>query len=436
MLQKRARRCPTKWTRESSSRVPEVETVTCHPEQCWKFATATATATARGGHSRPHFTLPLHLTGRSIHPHICQPNNQLISSRPPSIPVSSFPLTCLSPTLIHLNPLIPHNPLIPPTLFHPSTMSATSSPRSTRSHDRSASRTANTPSLPSKFRIPPTPPRIHRRLRMTIEEDGLLLRPLNDDNGSDDQGVLIEWGLKKAIRTSNVDSLTTDRLENATPTKKTINSAAASIVIGGILGRSHLWETSYLLFFLPPPDVPPNKLFPSTQERQFPEELPSVTPLGSAEDELRRFYVASSGEEASPAIRRERAESSATVKQGYAGLYRRDTISGPGKNGDPNPQDGSQGEFHTLKNVYALPLRKEEAAEFIKKLNMAVTKVGCEACCALGRRVESLTTFIHRAKQKQNSRQTLHHPHQKLTAKVLDNPLVRRLQQILLEGFL
>ncbi|OCF78932.1 inositol polyphosphate-5-phosphatase F [Kwoniella mangroviensis CBS 8886] len=79
--------------------------------------------------------------------------------------------------------------------------------------------------LPPRFTVPPLPPRIHRQIKLAITDDGVALAP---ESG---EGVLIRWGVKGKV--------------------ETIDCEPGEVVLGGVLGIVRLWETSYLLVFLP-----------------------------------------------------------------------------------------------------------------------------------------------------------------------------------------
>lgn len=83
--------------------------------------------------------------------------------------------------------------------------------------------------LPARVIVPPFPQNTHRRLLLTVEEHGLVLRPRHlDDHGNahetDHEGVVIRWGVKGAVTRS--ESEEEDGLD-----------------IAGILGIVRLWES-------------------------------------------------------------------------------------------------------------------------------------------------------------------------------------------------
>ncbi|EIW70203.1 hypothetical protein TREMEDRAFT_30281 [Tremella mesenterica DSM 1558] len=101
------------------------------------------------------------------------------------------------------------------------------------------------PSRSSRFIVPPMPPRIHRRLRLVAREDGLVITP-SDPESHD--GVMIRWGVESKLQ----------------PIEEHLDQG---LEIGGILGLVRLWDTAYLLVFLPP-TKPPSPLFSSHSDSE------------------------------------------------------------------------------------------------------------------------------------------------------------------------
>ena len=84
-----------------------------------------------------------------------------------------------------------------------------------------------------RFTVPPTPPQIHRRLKLTITKDGVLLRPkANDEREPSDLhplvGVLLHWGVRGKVETwrEEYSSIVIDN----------------EVELGGILGVVRLWD--------------------------------------------------------------------------------------------------------------------------------------------------------------------------------------------------
>ncbi|WWD20805.1 hypothetical protein CI109_105282 [Kwoniella shandongensis] len=75
-------------------------------------------------------------------------------------------------------------------------------------------------SLPPRFTVPPLPPRLHRRLNLGINDEGIVLTP---DSG---QGVLVRWGVKGKV--------------------EPFDGEAGDLIIGGILGVVRLWDVCTL----------------------------------------------------------------------------------------------------------------------------------------------------------------------------------------------
>jgi hypothetical protein len=89
--------------------------------------------------------------------------------------------------------------------------------------------------LPPKLTVPPFPPQLFRRLLLTVETDGVLLRPQHPTGGDDDEdvrtddttGIIIKWGAKGRVEpwegqeTKNGDE---------------------GVVLGGVLGIVRLWD--------------------------------------------------------------------------------------------------------------------------------------------------------------------------------------------------
>lgn len=225
-------------------------------------------------------------------------------------------------------------------------------------HDLVDSPSSRLHTLPSKFRIPAMPSGIHRRLKLWARRDGLQIRPLiSGAEETPQECINIQWGLKGRI-------LSTVIAKAGSPKQPTAQEPDSDdgIEIGGILGRVHLWDTSYLLFFMAPPDKARNYLLPTQEAVTFPDELPSLTPLGSAEDELRRLYLASmpGSERASTATSH---SSGAATQHPHPSLQLSAHIDTP-------PSEQGIGEFWTLKDVYALPMQQKSAVELFSKLKI------------------------------------------------------------------
>ena len=90
-----------------------------------------------------------------------------------------------------------------------------------------------------RFTVPPTPPQIHRRLKLTITEDGVLLRPkANGKPETTDRhplvGVLLHWGVRGKVEAWQEEDPSGVKDDN--------------VELGGILGVVRLWdgESSHL----------------------------------------------------------------------------------------------------------------------------------------------------------------------------------------------
>ena len=91
--------------------------------------------------------------------------------------------------------------------------------------------------IPPRLTVPPFPPQLYRRLLLTIERDGLLLRPQHLNPGQEEDeartdnagGVMIKWGVKGAVQPWS-EGKPHDEEEDE------------GVVIGGILGIVRLWD--------------------------------------------------------------------------------------------------------------------------------------------------------------------------------------------------
>lgn len=235
----------------------------------------------------------------------------------------------------------------------------------------SATSSQTTPTLPSKFRVPPLPPRIHRRLVLQPIEEGLVVRPARDDAG---ESILITWGTKGTIRRHIPD--------------QDVGSDAESLQIGGILGITRLWATAYLLVFLDSTaQTKAIKIFPAEEKRSFPA-LPLKTPSVVEEgdpllDRLRAIAEREGILPPSPTT-----ESPGGAGRDWKGLFRpglattngdggADASTGQGTPGsEEEEQEGTaQGTVFELRNVYAVPLTKVGAEGLISQVKGAVAKV-------------------------------------------------------------
>lgn len=91
--------------------------------------------------------------------------------------------------------------------------------------------------IPPSLTVPPFPPQLYRRLLLTVETGGVLLRPQHVTSGEADedartdnsQGVLINWGVKGSVQTWQGDERGDDEDDE-------------KVVLGGILGIVRLWD--------------------------------------------------------------------------------------------------------------------------------------------------------------------------------------------------
>ena len=91
--------------------------------------------------------------------------------------------------------------------------------------------------IPPKLTVPPFPPQLYRRLLLTIERDGLLLRPQHLATGQEEDeartdnsgGVMIKWGVRGAV-------------QPFTEARSREEEEDEGVVLGGILGIVRLWN--------------------------------------------------------------------------------------------------------------------------------------------------------------------------------------------------
>jgi hypothetical protein len=89
--------------------------------------------------------------------------------------------------------------------------------------------------LPPRLTVPPFPPQLYRQLLLTVEKDGVLIRPQHPTGGDDEDdvrtdgttGVLIKWGAKGKVETWDGEGTPDDE---------------EGVVLGGILGIVRLWD--------------------------------------------------------------------------------------------------------------------------------------------------------------------------------------------------
>lgn len=249
----------------------------------------------------------------------------------------------------------------------------------TISQGKSARSAQTTPTLPSKFKVPPLPPRIHRRLILQPTDEGLLVKPSGRDGLGD--AVLISWGPKGTI-------------QRQPPTDDDSNSStdAETLKIGGILGITRLWATAYLLIFIDSPTTPvkPIKIFPPEEKRSFPA-LPLKTPSVVEEGDplLERLRAIAEREGILPPSPTSESQAKDWKELLRPGLSRGESTDTTGTTVDAGtPQEQAQalqddeedkgmaqGTVFELRNVYAVPLAKAGAEGLIKQVRGAMAKV-------------------------------------------------------------
>lgn len=100
-------------------------------------------------------------------------------------------------------------------------------PRHTPSSSRSGA-------LPARYTVPPLPPQIHRRLLLSIQDDGVLLRPKAGD-GEQKVGVRLSWGVRGKVDQWDDEGQDEDD----------------TVELGGILGVVRLWDGRAQLLLFP-----------------------------------------------------------------------------------------------------------------------------------------------------------------------------------------
>jgi hypothetical protein len=252
---------------------------------------------------------------------------------------------------------------------------------SAKSTGKSGTRSSQTtPTLPSKFRVPPLPPRIHRRLELQSTDEGLLVKAAG--RGNTDEAILITWGPKGTV-------------QRYQPTKDSGdisgNADVETLEIGGILGITRLWATSYLFVFIESPTNPtaPIKIFPSEEKRSFPA-LPLKTPSVVEEGDplLERLRAIAEREgilPPSPTSDSPGRDWKNAFRQGLSRGTSADavpTVSGSTPRDQPysvRDEEGDkgqgQGTVFELRNVYAVPLTKVGAEALMKQVRGAMVKV-------------------------------------------------------------
>lgn len=83
--------------------------------------------------------------------------------------------------------------------------------------------------LPARISVPPLPIPIHRRLVLTLTDDGLLLKPTGIAPVTEDLAVLIHWGLK-------------GKVEPCYSAPASSGEGEGEVQIGGVLGIVRLWD--------------------------------------------------------------------------------------------------------------------------------------------------------------------------------------------------
>ena len=277
-----------------------------------------------------------------------------------------------------------------PIAASPNTAPTTATGKTAAESGTSRSSAQTTPkTLPNKFRVPPLPPRIHRRLIIKPTDDGLVIRPSSSARDAADEGIIIGWGPKGTVQRRSMAAEEGDG--NTAVTEKTVE-----LQIGGILGVSRLWSTAYLLIFLnnPPTNTTsttgkPIRIFPPEEEKRSFPALPLKTPSVVEEGDplLERLRAIAEREGILPMspsseARQKGMDWKATPSDDSAGGATQSDQQQTPASGDISREgekkDDSvtgQGTVFELRNVYAVPLTKVGAEGLIKQIQAAMAKV-------------------------------------------------------------
>ncbi|KAJ9103285.1 hypothetical protein QFC21_002708 [Naganishia friedmannii] len=266
------------------------------------------------------------------------------------------------------------------------------SPRVSSSPGKPGTRSSQTtPTLPPKFRVPPLPPRIHRRLLLQPTDDGLVIRPSSSSPSSvqdaEDEGIVIGWGPKGAIQRLSASAAQPDDGNASSSTE------LLELQIGGILGVSRLWSTAYLLVFLNNPptstsattsSTKPIRIFPPEEEKRCFPALPLKTPsvVEQGDPLLERLRAIAEREGILP------TSPSSEARQGRDWKALLDPVGGTPQSDQQTPASNDvaregekkdddltgQGTVFELRNVYAVPLTKVGAEALIRQIQAAMAK--------------------------------------------------------------
>lgn len=262
-------------------------------------------------------------------------------------------------------------------------MASSASPRTSTAserHNRQA-----TPTLPSKFRVPPLPPRIHRRLHLSALRDGLVISVsrLNGNQKPNGEDLWLEYGHKGQIkRWQDVDA----QCKQTFDFQNNDLEEPLSIEIGGILGLSRLWETSYL-FILSNPVSKSSKgasntggsigtgrkstgtvrLFPRDVKNEFPDvPMHAPGPVDESDQLMRglRFI----------------AEREGLLSPNGRPLYQSPNAGGEDRNDvdsehEHDSETDGQGTAYEVRDVYAVPLTRKGAEAVIRVIQSNKAKV-------------------------------------------------------------
>jgi hypothetical protein len=98
--------------------------------------------------------------------------------------------------------------------------------------------------LPPRLTVPPLPPRIHRRLNLSLTPDGVVLRPIGVVAPADE--VLVRWGARGRVELFRQQSAPSGLPQaSQAPVQATQPTQRDEVELGGVLGIVRLWDSMY-----------------------------------------------------------------------------------------------------------------------------------------------------------------------------------------------